>query len=478
MRYWSRYRSIRYLSRAWVACLLPLVFTACQVAAPPSSSSTSAEKSFVITAATGSQGIIFPKGDISIQSGQSRAFVITPNSGYQIEQVFVDGTPIGNVPAYTFDNVLTNHSISAVFTEIQTTTQRRTKPKKVKAPQPVVVEEEPEAVVEVVEPEPLPEPAPAPKPVRPAKPAPAPKPAKIAAAPVPVVEPVAEPTPTPAPEPEPAPVVASAPEPEPDPVVAAAVPAKPVSPAAAVPLAKFQAMADSKAKGLAIAQDADQRDSGFHDYKADMVMVLTNQQGDEVQRYIEFQLLEVANDGDKSLTLFNRPADIKGTALLTFSHKQGGDEQWLYLPAIKRVKRISSSNQSGSFMGSEFSYEDMSSQEVEKYSYEWQRDEGEALVVNAYPSDKGSGYSRQERWYDKQQLRLQKINYYDTKNSLLKTLSFSQYQQYLGRYWRASEMLMVNHQTGKKTLLQWRNYQFQAGLTEQQFTQNSLQRAH
>ena len=73
--------------------------------------------------------------------------------------------------------------------------------------------------------------------------------------------------------------------------------------------------------------------------------------------------------------MFDEPRDVKGTALLIHAHRESADDQWLYLPALKRVKRISSSNQSGSFMGSEFAYEDMSSPEVEKFTYMYLRDE-------------------------------------------------------------------------------------------------------
>ena len=119
-------------------------------------------------------------------------------------------------------------------------------------------------------------------------------------------------------------------------------------------------------KGLAIAQEDDNRDNGFQDFTASMVMVLKNRQGEESSRNIRNKTLEVENDGDKSLSIFERPRDVKGTALLNFTHKTGTDDQWLFLPALKRVKRISSANKSGSFMGSEFAFEDITSQEVEK----------------------------------------------------------------------------------------------------------------
>ena len=109
-------------------------------------------------------------------------------------------------------------------------------------------------------------------------------------------------------------------------------------------------------KGLAIAQEADRRDTGFDDFTANLLMVLRNRHGQESVRKIRIRTLEVEGDGDKGLSLFDNPRDVKGTAFLTFSHKVGDDDQWLYLPALKRVKRISARNKSGSFMGSEFAY--------------------------------------------------------------------------------------------------------------------------
>ncbi len=145
-------------------------------------------------------------------------------------------------------------------------------------------------------------------------------------------------------------------------------------------------------KGLAIAQEADRRDKGFKDSTANLLMVLKNRQGQESVRKIRIRTLEVEGDGDKSLSIFDNPRDVKGTAFLTFTHKVGDDDQWLYLPALKRVKRISSRNKSGSFMGSEFAYEDISSQEVVKYTYKWIRDEvhdgQECFLIERYPVDK------------------------------------------------------------------------------------------
>ena len=119
-------------------------------------------------------------------------------------------------------------------------------------------------------------------------------------------------------------------------------------------------------KGLNIAVAADKRDSGFETQKTDLVMVLRNRQGQESTRYMRQRTFEIEGDGDKALTIFDRPADIKKTAVLTYSHGLEPDDQWIYLPAVKRVKRINSRNKSGPFVGSEFAFEDLGSQEVEK----------------------------------------------------------------------------------------------------------------
>ena len=234
-------------------------------------------------------------------------------------------------------------------------------------------------------------------------------------------------------------------------------------------------------KGLEIAIKADKQDSGFISSTARMEMTLKNKQGKTSIRHVRVKTLEVEGDGDKGLSIFDKPRDVKGTAFLTYSHALKPDEQWLYLPALKRVKRISSKNKSGPFMGSEFAYEDISSQEIEKYTYKYIRDEQvngiDCFVIERYPTYKNSGYTRQVAWINKTEYRPEKIDFYDRKNSLLKTLTYQNYQQYLNQFWRADIMNMVNHQTGKSTALIWKDYQFKTGLTDKDFSRNSLKRA-
>jgi len=233
-------------------------------------------------------------------------------------------------------------------------------------------------------------------------------------------------------------------------------------------------------KGLEIATEADRRDTGFGDTTADMLMVLRNKRGQESRREVEIRTLEVDGDGDKSLTVFHSPRDVRGTALLTYSHGVKADEQWLYLPALRRVKRIASNNKSGPFMGSEFAYEDLSSQEVEKYTYKYIKDETvggiDCFLIERYPVDKDSGYTKQEVWLDKDEYRARQIVYYDRKGQLLKTFTPTKYGKFLGKYWRAHKMNMVNHQTGKKTQLSYGEYVFRSGLKPGNFLSSRLKR--
>lgn len=233
-------------------------------------------------------------------------------------------------------------------------------------------------------------------------------------------------------------------------------------------------------RGLEIMSAVQQQDDGFGDSTAEMLMKLINRSGKESIRQVRSKVLEVPGDGDKSMSIFDEPADVKGTASLTFSHSLEPDEQWLYLPALKRVKRISSKNKSGPFMGSEFAFEDISSQEVDKYTYKYLGDDeidGRAVYkVEAYPAYKHSGYTRLINWIDQERMVGLRVEYFDRKNSPLKVLNISDYEQYLGKFWRAGTMEMENLQNKKRTTLEWQNYQFQTGLTSKDFDSKALKR--
>jgi len=234
-------------------------------------------------------------------------------------------------------------------------------------------------------------------------------------------------------------------------------------------------------KGLAIVREAERRFNGYGDSTSNLRMILRNKQGQASERTLRIRTMEMPNDGDRSLSIFDSPADVKGTVLLTHTHKNQPDDQWLYLPALERVKRIAAQNKSGSFMGSEFSYEDIATQAIEKYSHTWLRDEVfqelNCHVIERRPLDRqNSGYTRLLVWMDTEHLRMLKVEYYDRKNALLKTLAFKDYRLYQDRFWRPHDMNMMNHQTGKSSQLFWSDYTFRAGLNENDFNQHNLTR--
>ena len=234
-------------------------------------------------------------------------------------------------------------------------------------------------------------------------------------------------------------------------------------------------------RGLEIAKEMKSRDRGWGDSQSQMVMVLRDAAGNSVERKLNVSTLEMRDDGDKSLTVFESPLDVKGTSFLSFSHALEPDEQWIFLPALKRVKRIASRSKSGPFVASEFAFEDMSSFEVPKYTYELLAEEKyqdhDVFIVKHIPQYEYSGYSYQKVWIDKAEYIVRKIEYYDRKQALLKTLELKEYRQYLDKFWRPHRSEMVNHQTGKSTTLMTRKIAFKTGLTERDFDQNSLRRA-
>lgn len=233
-------------------------------------------------------------------------------------------------------------------------------------------------------------------------------------------------------------------------------------------------------RGLEIAKTMRERDRGFDNFTADMEMTLISTSGKKAVRRLRVKVLEVEGDGDKNLAIFDAPADVKGAAFLSHTHIRKADDQWLYLPSLKRVKRIAPANKTAPFMGSEFSYEDLASPEVEKYTYKYVGDDTTAdqrsFLLERYPVDKHSGYSRQLVWVDQDRFVALKIEYYDRRGDKLKTLVSSGFKQYLDQYWRATDMDMENHQSGKRSVLRWANYRFRQNINAQDFRPTSLSR--
>ncbi len=237
------------------------------------------------------------------------------------------------------------------------------------------------------------------------------------------------------------------------------------------------------AKGDEVAQALYQSNLGYEDMSAKLSMVLKNAHGQESTREMRIRSLEQAerDEGDRSLVVFDSPRDIRGTALLSHSGVLDSDKQWLYLPSLKRVRRISTRNTSGPFMGSEFSYEDITGGEVDKYSWNMMGKgtcvgERQCFKLETKPKYEGSGYTRRIVWVDQQDHRIHKIEFYDRKNELLKTLTYSDYKKYAGKFWRAHRWEMVNHQSKKSTALVFAEFQFKNGFSSRDFSQSALKR--
>ena len=234
-------------------------------------------------------------------------------------------------------------------------------------------------------------------------------------------------------------------------------------------------------KGFDIAARSDRTDLGFSDSEVDLQMILRNAAGQESTRSLRIATLEKLDEsvGDKSLVVFDTPRDIEGTALLSHAKILDADDQWLYLPALKRVKRISSSNKSGPFVGSEFAFEDFTAIELNKFDYTWVGEEpcGDLTcdVLERTPRYENSGYTKQVSWIDQADFQLRKVEFYDRRGDLLKVLELNDYRSYEG-IWRAHRLSMSNVQTNKQTDLLYGDYTFGTGLAENDFVKGRLSR--
>jgi outer membrane lipoprotein-sorting protein len=238
--------------------------------------------------------------------------------------------------------------------------------------------------------------------------------------------------------------------------------------------------AGDKEDGLTIAKKVENNDTGWNSSESVIKMVLLNPNGSKSIRDLKVKSLEVIDGGDKSLTIFENPSDVSGTIFLSHSMIMEPDLQWIYLPALKRVKRISSRNKSGPFMGSEFAYEDMSSFELDKFKFKLLDNEilngVKNYILELTPTDEFSGYSKQKIWVDTDKFRIHKIEFYDKKNSLLKILEMSEYKEFKNEFWRPMLSRMKNVQTNKQTNLTIESIKFDVGLNANDFDNNRLKR--
>ncbi len=219
----------------------------------------------------------------------------------------------------------------------------------------------------------------------------------------------------------------------------------------------------AEVKGLRIATQMEKANNSFIGEKSKMEMLLIDAYGAKTTRKMSGNVMEVKGDGDRSIMVFENPKDVKGTKMLTWSHKNKDDSQWLFLPSLRRVKKISSRNKTGSFMGSEFSYEDLGSQEVEKYNYKFIKEaktKKHKLWVLERKSKKKSGYRKQIMYVVKKYNNPLKIEYFDRRGELLKVAQFKDYKSFKLKgkvFFRARSIHMKNKQTKKESIFTWTN---------------------
>jgi outer membrane lipoprotein-sorting protein len=175
---------------------------------------------------------------------------------------------------------------------------------------------------------------------------------------------------------------------------------------------------------------------------------------------------------------FTSPADVKNTAFMNWSYDDvnKNDDQWLYLPALKKVKRISSSNKDNEFMGSDFTYEDMEKRNPERDNQTLLKSEKynneEVSVIESTPIDEEQ-YSKRIIWISKEKNIPLKIEFYDEDKELLKTLIITKISKIKG-YWIIEKQEMFNIQENHKTIISLTNLKIDSGISENKFNQRTM----
>ena len=210
--------------------------------------------------------------------------------------------------------------------------------------------------------------------------------------------------------------------------------------------------------------------------ESDMTMTLISSKGKERQRFLH-QYFKDYGDIEKSTMFFKSPADVKNTSFMNYTYDDDrDDDQWLYLPALKKVKRISGGSKDDYFMGSDFTYEDMEKRNPNKDHHKLLKTEtleGETCyVVESTPKEEGQ-YSKRVAWVIKDKWIPLKIEFYDEDEELLKVLKITKYEEIKG-YWIVMSQLMENVQREHKTVIGLTNIKIENGIGDAYFTQRAM----
>ena len=233
-------------------------------------------------------------------------------------------------------------------------------------------------------------------------------------------------------------------------------------------------------KGQRLITEADKFHAGFKDYQTDGRMILEDSKGSKAERELALKVLEDSKDGDDSIMVFSTPKDVKGTALLIDSHVSKDDDRWLYLPAVKRVKRIAAAQKSGPFLGSEFTYEDLTPRIIEKYNYKYLKEakcgKKKCHMIESLDKDKSARFPKQVVYLSESNNLTLRVDYYDKSDKLTKTLKASGFKKYKGKHWAPKRVVMTNKVNGKKTTFVYSNYRYGNGFSKSDFSQTALKR--
>jgi outer membrane lipoprotein-sorting protein len=239
------------------------------------------------------------------------------------------------------------------------------------------------------------------------------------------------------------------------------------------------ATAQAQVTGLKIMENVYNRPTG-EDIESQLTMTLINSRGDRREREIK-QFIKDFGDQEKKIMFFTAPADVRNTSFMSWSYTSEAkdDDQWIYLPALKKVKRISSDSKSDSFMGSDFTYDDLGDRHPSEDSHKILREESlkgeECYVVESIPLDENSAYSRMVSWIIKDKWIGLKREYYDEDEDLLKVLTVKSFDKIDG-YWVLLHFEMHNVQKDHTTRMELANVTIDHGIADSTFTERMMKR--
>jgi len=220
-----------------------------------------------------------------------------------------------------------------------------------------------------------------------------------------------------------------------------------------------------------------------HDVSAEyteLVMILEERNGSKQKRLLRKYDKDVGDDRHRMLSVFMEPADIRGTALLTWDREQS-DDHWLYLPSRKKLQRIAPGSRTGYFMGTDFTYEDMEREDIDRYTYSLlapARFEGhDCFLVEATAkqgAEKTSAYGKRRLWLRKDIFFAVKIEFFDRRGRHIKTLTCHELYNPKGDVWRPRKTLMDNHSEKHKTATGLRAGEIDPVLDDMVFTQRYI----